>query len=287
MRLCKFIICLAFLLLAIAGCKRFANPFEGERVVARAGRETLRQMDVEKALPAGVTGSDSLAWVTDYVNRWVRDQLKLIRADELFKDGFEADEELLESYRKILINRRLEHYFVTSAAGDSLYSDKDLRDWYSTHTGDYVLDRTIVKGRVVAVPTEWRQRAALRALFSDFMGDKRQEARAIAEKNGFVMREFDEWTEYPAFLALLPTRRNQSYDDLVSKSGVQEMADGGVTYYFVVSEARAAGQTAPYELVSDIVRQTVSTRRRAEIIKAAEDSLFTKAIADKKAIINL
>jgi hypothetical protein len=39
--------------------------------------------------------------------------------------------------------------------------------------------------------------------------------------------------------------------------------------------------------VSEIVRQSVATRRRTEIIKACEDSLYKLALLENKAVINL
>ncbi len=193
----------------------------------------------------------------------------------------------MASYRNILKNRRLEQHFVREKVGDSLYTDGDLEEYYASHQRDFVLDRTIVKGRVVAVPKDFRQLKDIRSLFADFSGDRREEAVAMAEKNGFVLREFAEWTEYPQFLVLLPTRRNQSYDELATRGGLQEMEDGGVVYFFVITDARTTGQSAPYELVRDIVRQTVATLRRGEIVRAAEDSLYDNAILEKRAIINL
>jgi hypothetical protein len=65
------------------------------------------------------------------------------------------------------------------------------------------------------------------------------------------------------------------------------MTDGGTTYWFVVAERRTVGETAPYETVSEMVRQSVATRRRSEIIKACEDSLYKIALLENKAVINV
>lgn len=271
--------------LALAGCREFPNPFEGERVVARAGKENLRVMDVEAVFPAGITGADSLVWVENYVDRWVRDQLKLQEAKRLFGDEA-ADEELVEAYRNSLALRRLEQHFV-GEAGDSLYTDKDVQVYYNAHKGDFVLDRTIVKGRVVAFPTAFRQKSKLKELMAGTGEGAAAELKAMVEKNNFVFRSVDQWMEYPQFLDLLPTRRNEKYDALLARNGVQEMTDGGRTWWFIFTETRTSGATAPFEMVSGIVRQTVATRRRAEIIKTREDSLFNGAVVEKKAVINL
>lgn len=268
------------------GCKRLPNPFEGERVLARAGKETLREMDVERFFPAGLTGDDSVKWLENYVDRWVRNHLKLQEARRLFGEDA-ADAELIEEYRNSLITRRLEDHLVDSATGDSLYNDNELREYYEQHLGDFVLDRSIVKGRVVAFPTNFRQKARLETVFASWSGDNRDEALAMASKNGFTLREIDQWTEFSLFLDLLPTRRNVSYDDLLGRSGVQRMTEGSTTWLFVISESRTAGQTKPFETVSEIVGQAVATRRRAGIIRAAEDSIYKLALLEKRAVINL
>jgi hypothetical protein len=277
-----FLIAAAVLL---AACREFPNPFEGDRVIARAGKVNLRQMEVEKAFPGGVKGEDSVRWVESYVDRWVRDNLKLQEADRLFGND-EADEELVRNYRNSLRTRRLEQYFV-NLCGDSLYTEKDLRTYYNQHKSEFVLDRAIVKGRVVALPTKFRQQSRVKELMRNYTNENRSDLEALSEKNGFVLHEVTEWTEYPQFLALLPTRRNETYNSLLTKQGLQEMTDGGVTYYFVISEALTNGMTTPYEMVRNMVRWAVSTRRKAEIVRTYEDSLYNNAIFEKKAVINL
>jgi hypothetical protein len=243
-------------------------------------------MDIEKVFPAGITGADSLSWVESYVDRWVRDHLKLQEATRLFGEDA-ADEELVQKYRNSLMTRKLEQHFISSMAGDSLYTEDDLRDYYEQHRSEFVLDRAIVKGRVIAFPTAFRQKARLKEIFASHSDDTHRELEAMVSKNGFVLREMTDWVEYPQFLVLLPTKRNESYDNLLTRQGVQEMPDGGTTYWFVIDEVRTPGMTSPYEMVGDVVRWAVSTRRKAEIIKASEDSLYNLALLEKKATINL
>jgi hypothetical protein len=274
------------MLLVSVGCKRFPNPFDGETVLARAGKEALRKMDIAELLPIELTGADSVKWVENYVDRWVRDKLKLQEATMIFGDNA-ADEELVRAYRNSLITSRLEQHFIEQTAGDSLYTEQDLHDFYDRHKDEFILDRNIVKGRVVAFPSAFRQKARLKEIFASWGDEGRQEALAMAQKNAFSLREVSDWMEYSGFLALLPTRRNETYDANLAIHGVQEMIDGGTTWWFVIDEKRTVGETKPYELVSEVVRQSVATRRRAEIIKASEDSIYRTALLEKRAVINL
>jgi hypothetical protein len=273
-------------LVAFAGCKEFPGAFEGERVVARVGRETLRVMDVQGVFPVGIAGADSIKWVENYVDRWVRDNLKLQEANRLFGEN-EADEGLVEAYRNSLILRRLEQNLVDRTAGDSLYTEKELRDYYEAHKADFTLDRTIVRGRVVAFPSSFRQKARLKELFASWNSTNREEGMAIANKNGFALTEIDKWIEYPAFLEKLPTRRNETYDNLAKRMGVQEMIDGEGTWWFVIEEVRTPGAATPYEMVSDMVRMTVAARRRGEILREYEDSVYRQALFEEKVAVEL
>jgi hypothetical protein len=260
--------------------------FEGERVVARAGKETLRVMDIEKASPTGITGADSVAWVENYVDRWVRDNLKLQEATRLYGEN-EEDEELVEAYRRSLILRRMDQNFISKAAGDSLYTEEELRDYYNSHKGEFTLDRTIVRARVVSFPTSFRQKARLKELFGRYTAESRDEVRAMVSKNNFLLDDAPEWREYSAFLEKMPTRRNANYDHLATRQGVQEMTDGDRTWFFVIDEARTRGGVNPYERVSDIVRMAVAARRRAELLKTFEDSIYQTALLEKRAMVNI
>jgi hypothetical protein len=220
------------------------------------------------------------------VERWVRDNVKLQEATRLFGDNA-ADEALVKAYRNSLITNRLEQHFVRQIAGDSLYTEKDLHEFYNTHQSEFVLNRAIVKGRVVAFPTSFRQKARLKQLFTSWKGEEPSEVLAMAQKGAFLVREVTDWMEYSQFLTLLPTRRNASYDAELTRTGVQEMTDGGTTYWFVITEKRTPGETEPYEMVSEIVRQSVATRRRAEIVKACEDSIYRIALIENNAVIHL
>lgn len=282
----RLVLCLMFFAW-FAGCKELPNPFEGERVLARAGKETLRQMDVEKVFPGGIAGADSVKWVESYVDRWVRDNLKLYEARRLFGENA-ADEELVQAYRNSLMLRRLEQHFIENAPSGDLYTEKELRDYYNTHKGDFILDRSIVRGRVVGFPSDFRQKSRLRELFAGpSSADNRAELEAMVGKNRFVFHDAGDWTEYPSFLAMLPTRRSESYDHFLSRSGIQEMTDGDTTWWFVISDARTPGSSAPYEMVDAMVRFAVSARRKKEIVRTAEDSIFRIAILEKKAVVNL
>jgi hypothetical protein len=277
---------LILIVLALASCKEFPNPFE-DKVIARADKATLRMSDIEKALPKGIGGEDSIRWVESYVDRWVRDCLKLHEATRIFGDDEDDITELVRNYRNSLLTRKLEQHYISKASSDSLYTENDLREYYAQHKNEFVLDRAMVKGRIISVPTSYRSKVRLKEIFHLYTPSSKQDIEALADKNGFVLCEIEQWSEFSAFLTMLPTRRNESYDELLTSGGVQEMTDGHLTYYFVITDYLKKGDATPYPMVKDMVKWAVSTRRKAEIVKQHEDSIYHVAIRERKAIINI
>ena len=63
----------------LAGCR--GRGLLSSDVVAQVGKTVLTEEDVTAAVPAGMSGEDSLAMVENYVETWVRRQVKLQEAE--------------------------------------------------------------------------------------------------------------------------------------------------------------------------------------------------------------
>ncbi len=277
---------LTALLLTAVGCHEFPNPFEGEQTLAKVGKKALRRMDVEPILPKGLSPEDSIRFLESYVDKWVRSELKVQAAGLIFERTGDDIEQQVQQYRNSLLTRKLDQYCIDQVR-DSLYTDRDLRSYYAQHKGEYTLDRAIVKGRIVSLPSSYRQKNKIKELFKNSTGEHLEDLRALCAKNGFALSEIDQWKDFSEFLTMLPTRRNQNYNHLLDAVGVQELSDAGQTYYFVITERRLSGQSAPFERVEEMVRWAVINQRKAEIIKSYEDSIYNAALRNQTITVNI
>ncbi len=283
-RLLKIILC--SLLLAFCSCREIVNPFEGEQTLAKVGKKTLRKMDVEPILPKGLSAEDSIRFLETYVDKWVRTQLKVQAAGRIFENSGADIEQQVQQYRNSLLTRKLDQYCI-DAVKDSLCTEKDMQSYYAQHKGEFTLDRAIVKGRIVSLPSRYRQKAQIKALLKASSGDKLEDLRAICAKNGFALSEINQWTDFSEMLAMLPAKRNRSYENLLGVSDFQERSDGEQTYYFVITDRRLSGQVAPLERVEEMIRWAVINQRKAEIIKSYEDSIYNAALDKRTITVNI
>ncbi|MBR2442935.1 MAG: hypothetical protein IKB19_01325 [Rikenellaceae bacterium] len=278
---------LVVLMCGVAGCKRIGNSFDLDVEIARVGDVSLYKHDIRDIVPADISSEDSLKLVETYVDNWARKELKRQQANKVFASSSEEIERLVSEYRNSLLTRKLDQYYVDSYGADSLYGAKDLTAYYEAHKGEFKLPTDIVKGRVVAMPKSFTQRAKIKELVKASSADKLQDLAAMCEKNKLPYSHFEEWVDYADFLKQLPTKRNESYSDLLKEGVVGSMTDGKVLYYFVITEFKTKGSVSPYERVEEMIRWAVDKQRRADIVKMCDDSLYQAALTEQRVVINL
>lgn len=264
----------------LQACQELPRYFASDTPLATVGDRELKLSEVAASLPEGVSGSDSAAYAKVYIDRWVRKQLKLNEAEQLFSAS-EADiDRMVEEYRQALLIRKLEQYYVDRLV-DTTFTDGQIATYYTEHQQDFRLDHTVVKGRVVRFPKNYRQQRRLRELMEGKRERDRQDFKDICLKNEFELTDFDErWVAYSDFLSLLPTVRKQSYEGLLSDRKVQQMSDQSSNYYFVIDQVRRPGEPIPIEQLRPTIRRILFNQRQQQLIRDHEAELYEVALLE-------
>lgn len=148
----------AVLLLVLAvGCQEVPRYWGGGRVVlAEAAGRKLYAREVKAAIPKGVVGEDSVAFVNRYVEKWVHKQLKLHEAEELFSDAEQDIDSLVEEYRQALLIRKFDQHLIEERI-DTLVTADQIAAYHREHASDFKVNQTLVKGRIVRFDANNRQ----------------------------------------------------------------------------------------------------------------------------------
>ena len=273
--------------MASFSCKRLLNPFTTERiVVASVGERKLFSSDIKDLFTKNMTPEDSIAIMESYANMWVKNQLKLERAELMFSDNQDDIDKMVREYRNSLLNYKLDQHYIEKVINDTI-TDSDIKKYYKLNSKEFRLDNVIVKGRVVKVPESYRQYEKLQELMNSSNAEKQQDFLDICNKNNFQLVTFDTWIYYDKFLVSLPTSEGDNYVQLQTKTGVQFMADESYKYLFNIYEKRLKGDISPIELTKDKIRKIILNQRRVDIIKSYENSLYTKAMKKRRISINI
>ena len=267
----------------LAGCRELPRSFVSDTTLAKVGKRELQVRDVQSAVPQGIAGEDSVAFVRVFVDRWVRKQLKLQEAEVLFSASEKDIDRQVEEYRQALLIRKLEQQYVDRSI-DTVFTDEEIAAYYHARQADFKLDRPLVKGMIVRFQEGHRQAARLKTLMKDNRPAQQRELRDICEKNDFTITDFrDQWVDFPEFLSYLPAVQSQNHNSMLAAgAGVQEMRDSRSHYYFRIDTVRREGEPIPLERVRTTIRRILFNQRQGEVIRHHEEELLERGREENK-----
>lgn len=254
-------------------------------VIAVVDGEELRVADVMRDMPAGITDADSVTFMRMYVDNWVLNRLKMKRAEEVLSSSEDIDR-LVEGYRQSLMMRQLDQYYIDKML-DTEITDKQIAAYYRANSAAFKLDHNMVQGVVVKVPKSFRNTSTLTTAMRNSASDGDwQELNALAEKHSLqVVNMAEQWVSYSDFLSNLPTERSRSYNDLISKSTVQQMSSDDANFYFIITNRALKGEIAPLESVKEDIRRRLYAERRSEIVAEYETELKRESVAEGRVMV--
>ena len=259
-------------------CRRMPSYLTGEQAVVRVGKSELTASEVASAVPSSLSGEDSTAYAELYVDRWVRRMLKVREGEELFSDSADDIERQVEEYRRSLLVRRVDQYYVERSTADTLVTDDEVRAYYDAHRSDFRLDRTIVRGRMVRFPESYRRGMQLLSLMSSPSKEKQRDFEEICTKNDFYMSDNREtWVDLSDFMSELPVTGSYGSVLLKTTGKVQNLRDAQSIYYVEITGVLRAGDQAPFERTEPTIRRILYNARRNDIIRAHEEELIRAA----------
>ena len=107
---------LLIFILFLTGLTACNNPaqFSDELPVARVYDVYLFPSELASEIPDHVKPEDSISLAKNYIDKWLKKQLKLKKAEEHLSDEIQDINEEIENYRTGLLIYKYEQYPVTS-----------------------------------------------------------------------------------------------------------------------------------------------------------------------------
>lgn len=254
-------------------------------VIAVVDGKALRINDVKRDMPTGITEADSTTFMRMYVENWVLNQLKMKRAEEVLSTSDDI-ERLVEGYRQSLMMRQLDQYYIDKTL-DTEITDKQIAAYYRANSAAFRLDHNVVKGVVVKVPKTFRNTTTLTtAIKNSAKAEDWAELDALAEKHSLSVANMTaQWVSYSDFLSNLPTERTRSYNDLITKTTVQQMTSDDAIFHFIITDRALKGEIAPMESVESDIRRRLYADRRAEVVAEYEAELKRQSVEQGRVMV--
>jgi hypothetical protein len=265
-----------FLFALIIGCN--SNKVKEEDIpVARVYDKYLYSSDLFNVVPPELSEIDSLALVKDYIDKWVRKQLLLYKAETNLSEEDKNVEKQIDDYRTSLLVFKYEQNLIQQKL-DTLIAQEEVENYFNENTSNFILNDNLVKALYIKIPRTAPDLWRLRRWYKSDEEEHIKELEAYCFNNADKYDYFnDDWVEFKVIEEQLP-RLYSSITSILKTRNTLEIRDD-VFYYFVrFYEYKLEGSVAPIEYVDHNIRSIILNKRKIQYIKKLEAEVYNDAI---------
>lgn len=276
------IVKILFLVLIISGCNQKKEA--ADRIpVAEVGKKTLYYDQIPQIVTRDLRGTDSIAMVQNYVNRWAKQELLLMRAESNLSQS--ARDEIARQIEETRANLLIYHYQrqMMQEKLDTVISETDLEKYYANNEKNFSLMSNIVKALFIKIPASTSNISRIRRLARSNEQKDMQELESLCYNVAEIFNDFSEnWISMDKLLVELPNKENiGNEENFLRYNSFHETRDSLYAYMISIKEYRLRSTPAPYEYVKDDIHRIIMNSKRFEFIKALENGIYNDALKEK------
>lgn len=259
-----------------------SHPGQPEKdIVARVGEKKLFAGDLTEIIPAGLNAGDSTAMANDYINKWVKQELLLQKANENLTPAQKNVTRELEEYRNSLIIYKYKNELIKQRM-DTTVTDEQIEKYYNENKVAFNLNKNIVKAIFVKIPNEVANPSLLKSLTANTTEEGLTELKeyCLQYAKGFDIF-IDNWVDFETLRNNIPQEINDAEKFLTHKNQI-EIRDSNYYYLVRIHEYKLKNELAPLEFVRGNIKKLILNQRKIEFLKQIEDNIYKEGIRKNK-----
>lgn len=274
------ITCLGLLILFLCVACKEEYDHKGRTPLVELDGNFLYVEDVRSALPAGLAGEDSVAFVQRYIRNWVEETLLYEKAQSNIPDNDELNRQV-ENFRKSLIMHTYQQALIQQKLSEEI-SEEELQDYYQKNQGLFKVERPLMKGLFIKVPLTAPKVANVRRWYQQETRDAVDKLEKYSFQHAVKYEYFyDRWKPVAEVLDLIPLKEQDAEEYLNRKRHV-ELKDTAFYYFLNVSDFLSVGEQEPYDLARKRVKDMLLNVRQVQYMQQVKDDLYERAVKRDK-----
>jgi len=269
------ILVFAFIFILIASCTQSEDK---GILLARAFDNKLYLEDIDIYLPPNTSKEDSIKFLTDYTNSWIKSQVLINQAEKnIFVDELNIDRRV-EDYRQTLIIHEYKQRLLSQKL-DTNISYVDVNKYYKNNPDDFRLKDNIVQLIYLKLHKNDQNLSLLRRLFRTYKEEEDYDKiMDIAEQNAvnyFITK--DNWLLFEDILLEVPIKTTNQAQYLKTHSFI-ELKEDNFVYMLKINDFKLEGDIAPLSFEYDNVVKIIINKRKIDLLKQMENDIKNNAL---------
>jgi hypothetical protein len=242
----------------------------------KAGNKFLYRDDVEDNIPVGISSADSLIAAEHYVRTWVNDVLLYDIAVQNTNNMDEINR-LVENYKKSLLIYQYQEQLINERLTKDIDSQTML-DFYNENQDIFKLDKTIIKGIFLKIPSDAPQIDDIRKWYKTINPASIENIEKYSVQNAKTYDNFlEKWVDFNDLANNWPQNFRDEMAMANQKKQIEEQ-DSLYHYFLNITDYLLPGDTAPFEYVSPMIREQIINQQRIDFLKKTEQDIYLRAI---------
>lgn len=263
--------------LVLFSCANYDNSSR-EDPLAKVGDKYLYPSDLPGILTTGLSREDSSSISDTYINKWIRKQLLLQRAElnispeQQREINNQLDETrtslMIYQYEKQMINQKL----------DTLVNEVEIERYFNDNMSNFALEENVIKALFAKISKDAPNISRVRNWYRSDRSEDLTELESYCYQFAEKYDDFDEdWISFDKLLKELPVAITDQERFLRYNTHIE--SDDSLHYYFVnIREYRLKTTTAPIEYVSKNIKSIILNNRKIQFLIDLENSIFNDAL---------
>ncbi|QLG44172.1 peptidyl-prolyl cis-trans isomerase [Costertonia aggregata] len=255
---------------------------DNREAIARVGDTFLYKEDIAPLLNSKISKSDSVSFVTNYINNWASRQLLLSKAKiNLPEERLAEFDRLVNDYRTDLYTRAYKEALVQQSQ-DTTVSGSQLSDFYDVQKENFRLKEKLVKIRFVELPMQFLNKNEVISKIKSFKAKDIAYLDSISVQ--FRKLNFNDsiWISSARIIDEIPPLTFENEDKYLKKSQFFELQDSIGVYLAKVTDVLNVNDIAPLSYIKPTIKEVLLNRRRLKYTRKLETEIIDEAIKEKE-----
>jgi len=245
--------------------------------VARVYDKYLYKSQIQEIVPKNLSSADSQRIVSDHIDKWVRKQLLVSKAEQNLREDEKDVEQQIEDYRTSLLIFKYEQNIINHRL-DTIINGQQMLDYYTNNSPNFILNNHLAKGIFIQVPRNAPKISDIRKWYRSDKVEDLKSLESYCFHNATKYEYFDEhWRYFNEIYQSLPETYERAESILKYRKNYE--AFDSTSFYFVkISDFKLAGSISPFDFVKNDIRNILLNKRRIQLIQDLEADIYNDAL---------
>lgn len=267
-------------LILTSGCINTINQNDSA-VIARVHDKYLYISDLEGIIPNNVSPRDSISIVRSFVNDWVKTNVMIFHAKQNLPPEKLDFSKQLEDYRNSLIIYGYETNLIIQNL-DTIVSDKEIDEYYTSHLSDFELKENIIKAAYVIIdntPDIEDQFDQIFSLPDSILFDSLE----IFVPNYALTSNLDtvNWTSFYKIQQIIPIETYNQEHFLKNNRLVKINTDRYI-YFIKFFNFKIKDDISPLDFKRNDIYNIIISKRKVKLAKKVRNDIYDRALLNNE-----